>query len=169
MRDKSWFTASAEISPCGKFRYVLRRTWGIEPPLVFCMLNPSTANALEDDQTISKICRYGKRMGYGGIVVVNLFAYRTKSPEVLAKNGWQIGPDNDKHIINECLGQAVCVAWGANVRKAGPGRDRATEVMQLLHNISDVYALEQTADFIPKHPLYLRGDLELERLYEQRR
>lgn len=41
---------SAIISDCGRFRYMLRRSWDISRPAVtFVMLNPSTADAEKDD------------------------------------------------------------------------------------------------------------------------
>ena len=40
---------TAIISECGLFRYLLERIWGDEPPLPFCCLNPSRADAEIDD------------------------------------------------------------------------------------------------------------------------
>ncbi len=43
---------SAEISPDGLYRYSLERTWDEDKPTVlFVCLNPSTADAVEDDAT----------------------------------------------------------------------------------------------------------------------
>ena len=66
---------SAVISDCGKYRYVLERDKGSNP-LVFLMLNPSTADASLDDPTIRRCRRFSEDNGYTGIVVVNLYAYR---------------------------------------------------------------------------------------------
>src|SRR5437868_12651695 len=71
---------SAVISPCGKFRYRLTRQWGEGAALPFVMLNPSTADAEQDDPTIRKCVGFAKRMGYDGIEVVNLYAYRATKP-----------------------------------------------------------------------------------------
>jgi hypothetical protein len=52
----------AVLSPCGTYRYQLRRQLArggrpaAGPPLVFLMLNPSTADAVTDDATIRR-CR----------------------------------------------------------------------------------------------------------------
>ena len=43
---------SAEISPDGMYRYSLERTWDEgKPTVLFICLNPSTADAVEDDAT----------------------------------------------------------------------------------------------------------------------
>lgn len=154
---------SAFISACGRFRYTLSRTWDrTKPVLVFCMLNPSTADSLEDDRTIGRCISFATAHGYGGIVVVNLFAFRTKSPEVLAENGWLVGPDNDTHIFEQCFNRTVVAAWGAHARTQRPARIRADQVLKMLRaHASEVMALEVMPDGIPKHPLYLRNDCEL--------
>ena len=65
----------AIISDCGKYRYQLWRKWDPSLPVVlFIMLNPSQADASEDDPTIRRCINYAKSWGYGGIYVGNLFA-----------------------------------------------------------------------------------------------
>jgi hypothetical protein len=44
----------ADISPCGRYRYALWRKWGAGGTCVFVWLNPSTADATFDDQTINQ-------------------------------------------------------------------------------------------------------------------
>ena len=59
------------------------------------MLNPSTADGETDDATI-RVCRgRALRMGYGGIIVVNLFAYRATSPDNMECAADPFGPDNE--------------------------------------------------------------------------
>ncbi|OWK26567.1 hypothetical protein AJ87_05785 [Rhizobium yanglingense] len=51
---------TAVISDCGRYRYELTRVWEMgRPLLVTCMLNPSTADADNDDPTIRALihCR----------------------------------------------------------------------------------------------------------------
>jgi hypothetical protein len=73
---------SAVISPCGLYRYRLTRTWdAVRWSAAFVMLNPSTADAVDDDPTIKRCVGFAKRWGCGGIVVANLFAFRSADPD----------------------------------------------------------------------------------------
>jgi hypothetical protein len=71
---------TAEFSECQRFRYTLTRTWGIEQKLCVVGLNPSTATADVNDRTIRRCMDYAKRWGHGGLLMLNLFAYRTAFP-----------------------------------------------------------------------------------------
>lgn len=150
--------SSAEISPCGTYRYVLTRTWDenpIAPKMVFVMLNPSTATAEEDDATIRKCIGFAKRYGFGGIVVVNLFALRSRDPKLLRKHPDPIGPDNDEWIkrATTCPFDSVIVAWGTN-GKHFPERVKA--VVKIISRA--VRALDVTDDGHPWHPVMLGYD-----------
>lgn len=50
---------SAIISPCGKYRYRLEREGPGEGATAIIMVNPSTADAENDDRTISKLRGFG--------------------------------------------------------------------------------------------------------------
>lgn len=89
----------AVLSTCGRYRYRLTRTWSQNrPPATFIMLNPSTADAHEDDKTIRRCIGYARRWGLGGLVVVNLYGYRSTNPDELWKVEDPVGPDNDHHL-----------------------------------------------------------------------
>lgn len=150
--------ADALISPCGFFRYTLTRVWDDAlPRLLFIMLNPSTADALLDDATIRRCIGFARGFGFGGIEVVNLFAFRTKSPAVLMKHCYPVGPDNDEHII-AALGRAggIICAWGS----AAKGHPRVREVLDIvgMFGASPPMALRLSEDGTPWHPLYLPSD-----------
>lgn len=154
----------ATISSCGEFRYHLFRTWDdTKPPMVFVMLNPSTADGSVDDRTVRRCMRFAKDGGYGGIEVVNCYAYRATDPRTLKAKGWPVGPDNDA-VLMACFerasraGSPVVCAWGVD---AGRTR-RASEVLKLMREaFAKSYCLGKTADGYPRHPLYLRADCAL--------
>lgn len=156
--------SSAVLSDCGCYRYRLTRTWDLaEPPLVFCMLNPSTADASKDDPTIRRCIGFARREGCGGIVVVNLFAWRSTHPDLLPVSDSQAeGPENREHVIAAAKGRRVVVAYGAHHR-AHPHI-----VLPLLETLrwvaSGIYCLGTTKSGAPRHPLYVRADAPLERI-----
>lgn len=148
----------AVLSEDQRYRYLLRRQWigASNETCLFVMLNPSTADASNDDATLRKCVGYANRWGYSGLSLVNLFALRSRDPKALAKDWTQsVGPDNDKHI-EQALQRAhqVIVAWGANETM---GRDQA--VLTMLRRSHNIYCLRTTKAGKPEHPLYLPADL----------
>lgn len=146
--------SSATISPCGKYRYALSRTWDSAlPKMGFVMLNPSIADADIDDPTIRKCVGFAKRGSCGGINVVNLFAFRSTDPADLRKAGYPVGPDNDAYIESAMLeSDFVVCAWGANARQLA----RPEQVLALLRRINvQPLALRVLAGDVPAHPLML--------------
>ena len=79
---------SAILSPDGRFRYELRRTYRprgmFAPPqrglFVVIGLNPSRADATEDDPTIRRCRAFAEREGCATLVMLNLFALRATEP-----------------------------------------------------------------------------------------
>jgi hypothetical protein len=65
---------SAVISDCGIYRYRLER--GAGRTLSVIMVNPSTADAENDDPTIRKVLGFAERLLCERIVVGNKFAFR---------------------------------------------------------------------------------------------
>jgi hypothetical protein len=151
----------AAISEDEVYRYTLWRQWGTGQPMVFVMLNPSTADAEQDDPTIRRCVSFAKREGYGGIHVVNLFAYRATDPADLLRCPVDVvGPENDYHIREAGrmarLGGKVVAAWGAHATATSL---RVNAVRMALR--APIYCLGLTKQGAPRHPLYVRGDAPL--------
>ena len=122
----------ALLSDDGVYRYNLWRRWGDGLFMGYCMLNPSIADADLDDQTIRRCTYFAKREGFGGIYVVNLFAYRaTQQADLWRLGGGGRGPDNDTHIaaaiVNDRIGMFVA-AWGA-LPEVARGRQHTVRTM----------------------------------------
>ena len=82
------FHSKANISDCGKYRYELHREWDKDKKKVlFIMLNPSTADHVEDDLTTRRCIKYAERWGYGGIMIGNIYPFRAKRPKDLKEWG----------------------------------------------------------------------------------
>ncbi len=145
---------SAVISPCGKFRYTLTRTWNESAGIVnWCMCNPSDADAFIDDPTVRKDIAFTRMWGFGGMVITNGHAYRSPNPKMLPLQPDPVGPENDEHILREAArASIIVVAWGVN--GALNGRDR--RVMELLRPTgTPIFCLRTTKDGHPEHPLYI--------------
>lgn len=129
--------------------------------VVFLMLNPSTADAMQNDPTVARCCTFTKRWGYRRLLVVNLFALRSTDPRALSTADDPVGSENDNFIMRaarEGTRGMVVAAWGANVT-AHLGRTSA--VISLLEREKiDLYALARTKEGHPKHPLYVKGDAQ---------
>lgn len=148
----------AEISACGQYRYRLSRAWDTAmPQCLFVMLNPSTADADNDDPTIRRCIGFARAFGCGSLSVVNLFAFRATSPTDMKAAEDPVGPKNDTTILEEVIyanGPIIC-AWGAH--GGFRGRDRC--VLDIIKQASKTpTALKITKDGFPGHPLYLRSD-----------
>ena len=104
----------AIISNDGLYRYRLERTWDLgKPKCLYVMLNPSDADDKIDDRTIKACIRFAQDWGYGGLMVGNLFAYRSPYPRKLKTVDDPIGPENDLYLA-AMLSEAdkVIAAWG---------------------------------------------------------
>ncbi len=164
-------------SPSGAFschnqehRTLLWRTFAIggdAAPLVFVMLNPSTADGQNDDNTIRRCLGFALREGAGGILVVNLCAYRTKSPRLLLdahRRGEDvICEDNDHQVKRAAERGTVVLAWGDNVRRTDWLAKRRDEVVAMLKGDGRrMVCLGRTEHKQPRHPLFVRRDAPLE-------
>lgn len=143
----------AIISPCKKYRYLLSRSWaeGNEQTktVTFVMLNPSTADAKEDDPTITRCIGFAKSWGYNRLNVVNLYAYRATKPSSLWAASYPEGGLNQKFLENaEKNSNLIILAWGNHGSRNG----RGNEVAKIF---SRPYVLELTKHGQPRHPLYM--------------
>lgn len=133
----------------------LGRRWDFgKPVLVVCMLNPSTADHRKDDPTILALTHFARLWGYGGFVVVNLFALRTSKPAELLLREDCIGPENGFYIA-QALRYAqetgpLLAAWG----NGGDLDDRAEWFCARARAYEvDLICLGTTKSWQPKHPM----------------
>jgi len=146
--------------PSGTYRYLLWRTWHVEAArAIFILLNPSTADAERDDPTARRCGDFARRWGCGGLLIVNLFAYRATRPRDLQATADPVGPEADRYV-RWAVEQAdlAIAAWGN--RGTWQGRDRA--VLACLRGIP-LYCLGCTQRGQPRHPLYLPRTAPLQR------
>jgi hypothetical protein len=150
----------ARFSPCRKYRYRLWRTWDdTKPPVVYIMLNPSVADEQDEDATITRCIRRAERLGAGGIIVMNLFAFITTKRARISSVNDPVGPDTDAELLAACkTAMHVICGWGNDGRHRG--RDR--QVLELLRaNGIKPKAVRITKMKAPGHPLYVAYDTPL--------
>jgi hypothetical protein len=152
---------SARISDDGLYRYWLRRD--LPPTLAnrtneagtctFIMLNPSTADAEQDDPTIRRCIGFANSLKCTGLEVVNLYGYRTTDPSELHRVADAEGPENTVHlrVALNTPGPTIA-AWGA---LAPP--DRVANLLTM-PGADNLYCLGTNQNGSPRHPLYLRAD-----------
>jgi hypothetical protein len=154
----------ARFSACGLYRYELHRNWSmLSNPrrVLWVMLNPSTADANTNDNTISRCIEFSKTWGFEALSVGNAYAYRTPYPRALwdaAKNGIEIvGRENDAALtMMAATAELIVCGWGSQIDDARDG-----DVTALLYRSrKPVRCLVINADGTPKHPLYVRGDTQ---------
>lgn len=147
--------ADAKLSADGRYRHWLSRVWGMPAPLVFIMLNPSTADAEVDDPTIRRCIGFAKAWGMGGIRVVNLYPFRATKPEDLWKAPLPRGQGNLSYIEQAIDPHGLAIAaWGAHGKEA-----QVREVRTMFYDEGiPLYALKLTVSGQPSHPLYIAGD-----------
>ena len=147
----------AIFSKCKTYRYELHRIWDAEgPKIMFLMLNPSTANETIDDRTVSRCINYAQEWGYGGLLIGNLFSYRSRYPEKLFCPDDPIGPLNNFHLkeMSKRCERVIC-AWGNSslIKKLNFDISKLNDIK------APLFYLEKMKDGTPKHPLYLRKSL----------
>lgn len=154
---------TAVLSSDARYRYSLGRVWdgglGIAR---FIGLNPSTATHEEDDPTIRRCMRFARDWGLGGIVMLNIFAYRATDPKALQTVPHPVGALTDYYL--ETLGSGthpfpVIACWGVH----GELHARGAAAFAILKRASrdQVQVFGFTKGGHPKHPLYLRAASEL--------
>jgi hypothetical protein len=154
-------TSRADFSDDRRYRYQLRRCFSgsIDSPpvnpVVFCMLNPSTADAFVNDPTIRRCIGFAQDWGHTDLIVVNLFAIRETDSKLLCKHINPVGDDNMEVFADLPRCSIVC-AWGSHPMV----RARARHVLTVLED-DRLFTLRQTQGGHPGHPLYLPKSAQL--------
>lgn len=152
---------TARLSDCGKYRYSLGRRWGdlMTRHVLWVMLNPSTADADTDDNTIRKCVFFTFREGFEKLAVVNLFAFRATDPAEMLRlpEDEARGPENvDELTFQARDADMIVCAWGV------PGGKLIPEALWPYR--TKCFHLGLNADGSPKHPLYLAKATPLQSL-----
>ena len=127
---------------------------------LWVMLNPSSADEVKPDRTVDRCVSFAGQWGCTAILVVNLFAIRSKNPATILAVPDPVGPSNDwilQAILQLPELDPVVVAWGVDGCLV-PGR-----IEQVVAMLGDrqLLALGTTKEGHPRHPLYLSRSTDL--------
>ena len=146
------------ISQDKLYRYTLTRIWNPRSGqrlMGFIMLNPSEADANDDDRTIDLCMLTALKHDFDGIYVVNLFAWISPDSSVLPDAPDPVGPDNNEAILEmlERTSDMRVAAWGVHRtrRVADLITDRIVEVEHLIRPVL-LWALGLSKEGHPNHP-----------------
>ncbi len=143
----------AIFSDGGKHRYALWRVWSQSKKLLmFCGLNPSTANQIHNDPTITRMMNRAYKEGYGGLLVGNLYSYVSTNPTILIENDNRFNEETDEYLrLMIGLSEKQLCGWGSFIA----AKKRAGEVLKMM---ASPYCVGINSDGQPKHPLYVSYD-----------
>ena len=151
MRSEAYFSDDR------MFRYWLLRVWDEALPLyALICCNPSTASELENDPTIRRVMGFGKLYGYGGVVMLNVGAFRATDPKDWKAAVDPFGPRNTIECLQTYLNQfkpvLTVAAWGKPAMISQRGVHRAEAIKKA---ITGMRCWGRNADGSPRHPLML--------------
>lgn len=161
---------SAVLSDCGLYRYRLERELGGSGPVVALLgVNPSTADAVEDDATIRKDLGFARRLGWSWIIKANKFAFRATDVKALRSVADPVGPLNNVHLRQVMADADLVVAcWGPLAKLPRVLRGRWVEVVRMASSLGKpLHCFGTAQDGQPLHTLMLAYDTPL-RVWEGR-
>ena len=144
---------SAVISDCEKYRYQLSRIWDdSKPKVLFIMHNPSVADAVQADPTMTRCVNFARAWGYGGIYIGNLSPFIATNPKDLKHlSNDELQPkDNNDHVA---FMMSMC-----ELHVLAHGNPSIAMVVPD-HHSNDWHYISLTKAGNPSHPLRLKGDL----------
>jgi hypothetical protein len=103
---------------------------------MFIGLNPSTADETKNDKTVSNCIGFNKKWGYGGIYMMNLFAFRATDPMAMIASRDPVGPGNDEELSYCANNVGLIVAcWGNVATKYRPRLSWQSRIDRVLNCI----------------------------------
>jgi hypothetical protein len=147
--DGVYVITDAYLSEDRRFRYWLLRQWNPAMRLMAVIgCNPSTADEQKDDPTIRKTIGFARRLGFGGVLMLNVGAFRATHPI-----------DHLQAYLIKWQPSIVVAAWGKPCMISERGRHRAEAIKA---NILGMKCWGRNADHSPRHPLMLAYSTPLE-------
>ena len=166
------------FSKCRSYRWILKReSLSGKKSIVFVGLNPSKANAYNNDKTLTRIINFCSLWDYKNIYIINLFGLISNSPIQLSRSNDPIGEYNDFITLKslqywkEDSNCDLWLGWGDNGQLRGRDRD----VIKLIKKFSNMKSKENNCSNRvlclglskkrnPRHPLYMPKNSVLKKI-----
>lgn len=159
----------ALFDPDRKYRYALWRRWAwpqanrldnLRSHLAVVGLNPSKANEMDNDNTVSRCVAFAKRWGRDGLVMLNLFPLIATDPKEMKATTM----DRQRLALNTALVVRISIAVGHVVVAWGDDGEHLGAGEALLQKLIDagvgLQALAVNKTGHPRHPLYVAAATE---------
>lgn len=156
---------AAVFSPCGRYRHRLDRDLERAGPVAAVFgVNPSTAGGDETDPTITKVCGFAERLGWGRFIMANAHDWIATDVTALARQAWPVSPENRRHLAAIVAEAEILVAaWGPLAKLPPKLRGNWATIWHLAREAGKpLHCWGRAADGHPRHPLMLPYDTPLE-------
>ena len=138
-----------------EYRYVLWRRWAEGPMLAYIGLNPSTADEIVNDPTVTRCINFAKREGMSGMFMLNAFALRSTDPKALYTHKSPIGHMNDAYLkFVSSMSSMTIACWGVHGAWLGRG-------VHIASRLPGLKCFGTTKEGHPRHPLYLPSNCKI--------
>lgn len=155
---------TADISPCGRFRWTLGRRWDDRPLLLVAMFNPSTASADAEDQTSSLLISIAAHNGFGAYTAVNLCPLRSSKPAAAIEMmsgandrdpDWLQAMRDNLDVVEREIERstAILLAWGSMGWRAGAWLEAFDGRLRDCRGARPIYRLGKCQNGHPTHPM----------------
>jgi hypothetical protein len=138
---KSCIETTAIYSDDQKCRYVLRKVWDNALPMAtFIGINPSDATELFIDKTVMNLMNHLVKIGgYGGVNIVNLFAFRAKKQKELSNRSDILEQCNIQYI-SEALkhSELAIIGWGRDAERKKQYREAINVTKRALSKYENI-------------------------------
>lgn len=149
-----------------KVRYVLKKEG--TNPLIVLGVNPSTADKVSTDATITRVRGFADRLGHDSFVMLNVYPQRTpKIEELPAEMNPELHQKNLSHIVEEVSkfeNPTILIAHGNSISKKKYLRGCLQEILKELAKLPTAKFIQLgdlTNQGNPRHPLMARADIEI--------
>jgi hypothetical protein len=160
---------SAYFSKDRRYRYWLLRHWDESLPVMANIgCNPSTADETENDPTIRKDIGFAKRLGFGGLLKLNVGAFRATDPKKFLEAADPFGKENRVddwrvYLVRYNV-EKIVVAWGSCIGRFSWKAETMADGLAVTYGYK-LWNFGVNPNGTPRHTLMLPYSTPLQRYF----